>query len=196
MARPNHDPRHLAALRDYSARHRLIPSYSAIGALLGFRAKSAVAALVNRLEQAGYLTRTPENRLTPAARFFELPRSLSAVPAGTPEAAIDGPADMVSLDALLVRKPSKTVYVPIKNDSMIDAGLLPGDTAIVERQHAATANDIVVAIVDNEFTIKRLIMERGRYALKPENKAYTVLRPDPLEIFGVVTGSFRSYRRK
>jgi len=196
MARPNHDAKHLAALQDYYAEHRLIPSYSAISALLGFRAKNAAAALVGRLEGAGYFRRAPDNRLTPATRFFELPRSQSAVAAGAPEAVIDAPADMVSLDTLLVRKPSNTVYVPIKGDSMIDAGLLPGDTAIVERQHNASVDDIVVAIVEEELTIKRLIMERGRFVLKPENKAYAILRPDPLEIFGVVTGSFRSYKRK
>jgi len=196
MARPNRDAKYLATLQDYYAEHRLIPSYSAISALLGFRAKNAAAALVGRLEDAGYFRRTPDKRFTPASRFFELPRSQSAVPAGAPEAIIDAPADMVSLDTLLVRKPSNTVYVPIKGDSMIDAGLLQGDTAIVERQHTASVDDIVVAIVENEFTIKRLIMERGRFVLKPENKAYAILRPDPLEIFGVVTGSFRSYKRK
>ena len=69
MARPNHDTKHLTALQDYYARHRLIPSYSAISALLGFSAKNAAAALVRRLEEAGYLRRTPDRRLTPTERF-------------------------------------------------------------------------------------------------------------------------------
>lgn len=196
MARPNQDARHLAVLQDYYAQHRLIPSYSTISTLLGFRAKNAAAALVGRLEATGYLRRAPDNRFTPTNRFFELPRSGSAVPAGTPEALVDVPGGMVSLDTLLVHKPSQTVYVPIKSDSMIGAGLLPGDTAIVERQPTAAIDDIVVAIVDGELTVKRLIMDRGRYVLKPENRRYSILRPNPLEIFGIVTGSFRSYRPK
>ena len=55
--------------------------------------------------------------------------------------------------------------------------------------------DIVVAVVDNEFTLKRLDRERGRVVLKPENKSYPVIRPKgALEIFGVVVGQFRKYR--
>lgn len=197
MARPNHDSSHLAVLQDYYARHRLIPSYSAISALLGFRAKNAAAALVRRLEEAGYLRWTPDKRLTPTDRFFERPRAISAVRAGMPEEAVDSSADMVSLDTLLVHKPSVTFFVPIKGDSMCDVGLLDGDTAICERKQLANNGDIVVALLTNEMTIKTLSKERGRYVLKPENtaKAYPVLRPDPLEILGVVTGSFRSYRR-
>jgi len=197
VARPNHDGEHLSALQDYYAEHRLIPSYSAISKLLGFSAKNASAALAGRLEKAGYLQRTPDNRLTPTSRFFERHRALAAVRAGMPETAIDAPADMVSLDSLLVHKPSITFFTPIKGDSMIDAGLLEGDTAICERRHLANAGDIVVALLTNEVTIKTLIKESGRYVLKPENKGkdYPILRPDPLEIIGVVTGSFRSYRR-
>ncbi len=196
MARRNQDARHLAILQDYYAQHRLIPSYSAISSLLGFRAKNAAAALIRRLEERGYLQKAPNNRLTPTNRFFELPRSASAVPAGVPGSVADVSVGMVSLDTLLVHKPSQTVYVPIKGDSMIGAGLLPGDTAIVERQPTATINDIVVAIVGGELTVKRLVMDHGRYVLKPENQHYSILRPTPLEIFGIVTGSFRSYRRK
>ena len=197
VARPNHDSRHLAVLQDYYAEHRLIPSYSAISRLLGFSAKNSAAALVSRLVEAGYLRRTPDNRLTPTPRFFERPRSLTAVRAGMPEVVIDAPADMVSLDSLLVHKPSITFFTPIKGDSMIDVGLMDGDTAICERRHLTNVGNIVVALVTNEATIKTLIKEQGRYVLKPENiaKDYPILRPDPLEIIAVVTGSFRSYRR-
>lgn len=197
MARPNRDPIHLAALQDYYAEHRVIPSYSAISALLGFQAKTAAAALVRRLEQAGYLRRTPDGRITPNARFFELPRSVTAVRAGLPEALTDSAADMVSLDTLLVHKPSQTFFMPIKGDSMVDVGLLEGDTAICERRQNARVGDIVVAWIGGEATIKTLAREGGRHVLKPENQArdYPVLRPDPLELLAVVTGSFRSYRQ-
>jgi len=76
IPRPNRAPDHLAVLRDYYAEHRLIPSYAAISTLLGFT-KTAAASLVSRLEKAGFLRRTPDNRLTPTQRFFELPRSIS-----------------------------------------------------------------------------------------------------------------------
>jgi repressor LexA len=81
----------------------------------------------------------------------------------------------------------------VKGDSMIDAGLLPGDTVVVERAERADHGDIVVALVDDAYTVKRLVREQRRYVLKPENKAYPVLRPDTLEIAGIVVGSFRTY---
>lgn len=194
MARTNRDPQHLATLQDYYAQHRLLPSYSAISELLGFRAKNAAAALVSRLEAAGYIRRTPDRRLTPADRFFERARSIVSVRAGMPEAVDTSSADMVSVDSILVHKPSSTFFMPIKGDSMKDAGLLEGDTVVCERRHSANPGEIVIAFVGGEVTVKTLAKEGSRLVLKPENKAYPVLRPDPLEILGVVTGSFRSYR--
>ena len=61
-----------------------------------------------------------------------------------------------------------------------------------EKTASAKRGDIVVAIVDNQFTLKRLDVDRGRFVLKPENKAYAVIRPEgTLEIFGVMVGLVR-----
>jgi repressor LexA len=69
-----------------------------------------------------------------------------------------------------------------------------GDTVVVEKRTSANVGDIVVAIIDNEFTLKRLAREKGQIVLRPENKAYPVIRPKgDLEIFGVVVGQFRKY---
>ena len=65
---------------------------------------------------------------------------------------------------------------------------------IVEKANTANDGAIVVALVDDAYTVKRLVRENRRYVLKPENKAYPVLRPDALEIAGVVVGSFRKYQ--
>ena len=63
---------------------------------------------------------------------------------------------------------------------------------VVEKRGGARRGDIVVAIVDNQFTLKRLDLERGRFILRPENKAYPVIRPEgSLEIFGVMVGLVR-----
>jgi SOS-response transcriptional repressor LexA len=80
---------------------------------------------------------------------------------------------------------------------MSDAGIHPGDVVIVEKRASANVGDIVVAIIDNEFTLKPLHKERGRLVLKPESKSYPVIRPKgELEIFGVVVGLFRTYRKR
>lgn len=77
---------------------------------------------------------------------------------------------------------------------MIGAGILDGDAVVVEKQTSAKDGDLVIAIIDNEFTLKRLASELGRPVLRPENKAYPVIRPRrELEIFGVVVGLFRRY---
>ena len=89
-------------------------------------------------------------------------------------------------------RPSQTVLVRVKGDSMMDAGILDGDLVVVEKAAAAKRGDIVVAIVDGEFTLKTLDLERGRFVLKPENPAYPVIRPEgALEIFGVMVGLVR-----
>lgn len=79
---------------------------------------------------------------------------------------------------------------------MIDAGIHEGDIAIVEKRNLANVGDIVVAIVDNEFTLKTLDKEGGKYILRPANPAYPVIRPKgTLEIFGVLIGLIRKYRK-
>jgi repressor LexA len=101
----------------------------------------------------------------------------------------------LSIDEFLVSHPSRTILITVKGDSMIDAGIHAGDVVVVEKRVAANVGDIVVAILDNEFTLKRLDRERGRLVLKPENKAYPVIRPKgDAEIFGVVVGLCRKYR--
>ncbi|MEP6941833.1 MAG: S24 family peptidase [Betaproteobacteria bacterium] len=186
------DRSYLESLQDYYARHRALPSYATIGSLLGLRSKSSVAAMVARLKLAGLLQSTPDRRLAPTRRFFERPLADSPVHAGLPSMIDDAPADALTLDDYLIEHPSQTVLVRVKGDSMIDAGIFDGDLAVVEKRSAARRGDIVIAIVDNQFTLKRLDLERGRFVLRPENKAYAVIRPEgTLEIFGVMVGLVR-----
>jgi len=189
------DGQHLARLQDYYARHRVLPSYSRIGTLVGLNSKASVAGLVLRLKAEGFVESTPDRRLKPGRRFFERPVTES-VQAGLPTLAPDIIApDTITIDERLIPNPSKTVLIKVKGDSMIDAGIHEDDLVVVEKRGSANVGDIVVAIIDNEFTLKRLHKERGRIVLKPENKAYPVIRPKgELEIFGVVVGAFRTYR--
>jgi len=91
--------------------------------------------------------------------------------------------------------PSRTSLVRVKVESMIDAGIHDGDLIVVEQQPNANVGEIVVAIVDNEFTVKYLDREKGAFVLKPANKAFPVIRPrGRLEIFGVMAGLVRKTR--
>ena len=109
-----------------------------------------------------------------------------------PSPVDDAPADALTIDDYLIERPSQTVLIRVKGDSMMDAGILDGDLVVVEKTAAAKRGDIVVAIVDGQFTLKTLDLERGTFVLKPENKAYPVIRPEgTLEIFGVMVGLVR-----
>ena len=188
----SNDRSYLAALQEYYAQHRALPSYASIGQLLGLRSKSSVAALVARLKLAGYLDTTPDRRLAPTKRFFERPLAESPVQAGMPNPVEDAHGDAVTIDDYLIERPSQTVLIRVRGDSMIDAGILEGDLVVVEKTTTAKRGDRVVAIVDGQFTLKRLDLERGRFILVPENKAYPVIRPEGvLEIFGVMVGLVR-----
>lgn len=188
------DADHLARLRDYYADHGVLPPYSTIMSLVGFKSKSPVAALVARLKLQGFLESTPDKRLKPGRRFFERP-VCDSVRAGFPSPAGDTHHDTLTIDEYLVSHPSRTVLVTVKGDSMDGAGILPGDTVIVEKRAAANVGDMVIAIVDNEFTLKTLGREKGKFVLIPSNPAYPVIRPScDLEIFGVVVGQFRKYK--
>lgn len=188
------DAKHLARLQDYYADHSVLPPYSTIMGLLGFKSKSPVAALIARLKLQGYLESTPERRLKPGKRFFERP-IFDSVRAGMPSMADDTSYDTLTIDEYLISHPSNTVLVTVKGDSMIDAGIMPGDTVIVEKRGPANVGDMVIAIVDNEFTLKTLGKEKGQFILIPANPAYPVIRPQGgLEIFGIVIGQFRKYK--
>ena len=190
----SNDGQYLAKLQDYYTRHRVLPSYSAIGKLIGLASKASVADMVLRLKGEGFLESTPGKRLKPGRRFFERPFAES-VRAGSPNPAADLGPDILTIDDYLVSHPSKTVLIKVKGDSMIEAGIHSDDIVVVEKRTSANVGDIVVAILDNEFTLKRLDRERGRVVLKPENKSYPVIRPKgDAQIFGVVVGQFRIYR--
>jgi len=187
------DGQYLARLQDYYARHQVLPSYARIGKLVGLNSKASVAGMVLRLKSERFLESTPDRRLKPGRRFFE--RSVAdCVRAGMPSAAAEAAPDALTIDQHLVAHPSRTVLIKVKGDSMTGAGILDGDVVVVEKQSSANVGEIVVAIVGNEFTLKRLDREKGRFVLRPENKAYPVIRPKgELEIFGVVVGLVRKY---
>jgi SOS regulatory protein LexA len=184
---------YLTQLQDYYAAHGALPSYARIGELVGLRSKSSVSALIDRLAEAGLVQRTPDRRLAPGEDFFARPL-VDSVRAGLPQAANDTGQDSIAIDRYLVRQPSRTVLLSVRGDSMQDAGLLEGDNLVVDRGAPARVGDIVVAIVDNQFTVKYLAQDARGFYLKPGNIAYAPIRPQgQLEIYGVVTGSFRRY---
>jgi SOS-response transcriptional repressor LexA len=191
--RPNKDHVYLGKLRDYFAQQHILPNYEAIADLVGMRSTAAAFTMVERLKQAGFLQTSHDRRIQPGRRFFESVLLESPPTEHQQAAANDRPAGYDIVRHLL-QNPSKTVLLKVRGESMLDAGLLPNDHAVVLREATAAVGDIVVALINREYTIKYLAEDDEGLYLRPGNKEYKEIRPtDPLEIFGVVTGSFRSY---
>ena len=161
--------------------------------MVGMKSKSAVSAMVNRLREDGYLDFAPDRRLQPGKRFFE--RDLvDTVRAGSPRPANDMTDETFSIDEYLIDSPSRTIMLTVKGDSMIEVGLMPEDKVIVKKGAPAKDGDIVVAVVDNEYTVKYLAHDKEGFYLKPANKDYPPIRAkEHLELYGLVVGSFRKF---
>lgn len=189
------DEKHLEALRSYWKAHQCLPSYSGICEVVGFKSKSGVFELVGRLVEAGLIERV-DGRLAPTRKFFGRPL-IASVRAGHPEPATDEGVEILNIDDYLVDDPNRTVLCRVRGDSMKDVGLLEGDIVVVERNAVTRPNDVVVANVDNELTVKTLrLTEAGNYYLEAANPAYPAIHPKgSLEILGVVVGSFRRIRK-
>ncbi len=129
-----------------------------------------------------------------------LPLFSTKVAAGFPSPADDHVEKQLDVSEFLIDHAASTFFVTIKGDSMIDVGLLPGDKVVVDRSKTPGIGDIVLAVVDREFTIK--ILDHGANKMPrliPANStgAYRpiYIRPDTqFEIFGVVIGSFRRFK--
>lgn len=190
------DIEYLAKLQDYYVNWKSIPSYAKLCEVFGIASKSWVKTILGRLSDEGFVERTPDGVWVPTRQFFARPLAESSVQAGMPVSVTATQGEFFVIDEMLIDTPSKTTLIPVRGDSMIEAGIHDGDIAVVEKRMSANIGDIVVAIVDNEFTLKTLDKERGHFILRPANPSYPVIRPQgTLEIFGVLVGLIRKYRK-
>jgi DNA polymerase V len=115
---------------------------------------------------------TPEIFSVGESEKIERPLFLSQVPAGFPSPAEDYQDKKLDLNGLLVKRPSSTFFVRVSGPSMTGAGIFDGDLLVVDRSLPATDNKIVIAVVNGEFTVKRLRKRGERIFLVPENPAF------------------------
>lgn len=134
------------------------------------------------------------------ARSIKLPLYSSKVSAGFPSPAEEHVEKRLDPSEFLIDQKDATFFVTIQGYSMMDVGLLPNDKAVVDRSKIASIGDIVLAVLDGEFTIKTLSRSKeGRVRLLPANStgAYSpieITEDMNFEIWGVVTGSFRRFK--
>ena len=112
------------------------------------------------------------------------------VPAGFASPAADHTRKRIDLNEHLIRNGDATHIFKVKGDSMIDAGIYEGDALLIDRSIEPKHGDIVLAVLNNEFTLKRLFRKGGVIKLVPENQRYPTIVVKPEEefsVWGVVT---------
>lgn len=126
-----------------------------------------------------------------------IPFAASVVPAGFPSPAEDLVLDQLDLNDFLIKHPNATFFMRVSGDSMVDAGIFDKDILIVDRSLNAHNGQVVIAAVNGELTVKRLILQNEKAILSPENKKYkpiTIESLDELKIWGVVTNVIHSVK--
>ena len=193
---------------NYVDEHGYPPTVREIGEAVGLASPSTVHAHLANLERAGYLRRDPtkpralevtgRGRAPAGAAGRAEPRTLPLVgeiAAGGPLLAEENIEDYLTVPEPLSRG-GEEFLLRVKGESMVDAGILPGDYVVVHRQSTAQNGDVVVALAGDdeaadEATVKRFFREEGRVRLQPENAALEPLYPEHVKVLGKVVGVFR-----
>jgi repressor LexA len=197
MARPNNDQHHLRRLRDLYASERCLPSFERLAIELGFKTKNSVTRLVGRLEASGHVGRAGGGRLVPGPAFFGLDFSADSVRAGLdPDREGSGFVHEQVLVDLIASRPSRTILVPVRGESMVGVGILGGDIAVVETGVQAVNGDFVVAEIDDAHTVKefRQAGSKAHLVSHASDADVAIVPSKSLNIIGVVRGIVRAYR--
>ena len=187
------DPYMLDALRRFWRANHRMPTYSEMTRLFGYRSKNAAFRLAKKLIEEGYVEKDETGRLMPKGERLGIPL-LGYVQAGFPSPAEEELIDTLSLDEYLVDNPDASFMLKVSGDSMIDAGIHEGDVVIVEKGPRPKNGDVVLACVDNEWTLKYYQKRGNNVELVPANKNYPVIKPkNELTLGGVVKSMIRRY---
>ena len=171
------------------------PSVREICLAVGLKSTSTVHAHLNRLEEEGYIRRdaTKPRALeltdTATVRGRSVPL-VGRVTAGMPILAQQNIEEYYMLPQNLVGG-DEVFILSVQGESMIEAGILDGDFVIVRRQSHAENGDIVVAMIDDEATVKRVFYEKTRVRLQPENSAMQPIYARDVTVLGRVIALFR-----
>ena len=181
------------------------PSIRDICSALNIKSTSTVHTCLERLEQKGYIqkedgkSRTVRieglNMSEPAETSDELNIPiLGRVTAGAPILAVENYEGYIHYPAGLRALPDNEMFaLRVSGTSMIEAGILDGDIVIVEKTPFAENGDIVVALIDDEATVKTFYKENGHFRLQPENRTMLPIIVNSLMILGKVVTSIRYY---
>ena len=204
----------LTYLSDHMQQHDVPPSFDEMRDALGLASKSGVHRLVSGLEERGYI-----RRLANRARAIEILKPVTAAAGGVVTRAVETASNLVSLPLLgriaagtpieALSDPTNHLEIPaslvgsgehfaleIVGDSMVGAGILDGDTVVIQRAETARHGEIVVALINQqEATLKTLLKEPGRVGLEAANPRYETryFSTGEVEVQGKLAGLIRNY---
>lgn len=157
--------------------HERVPTYEEMKKLFGVKSKNTVAYKVKRLVDEGVLIKEGRRLVIGIVGGF---MKLGSIQAGFPTTAEETEdIEKISLDRMLMRRKGRTFLLEVQGESMKDAGIFEGDLVVIERGREPLKGDIVVARMDNEYTLKYFNIEKGKPVLIPANKRFKKIYPDP-----------------
>ena len=166
------------------------PSVREIGAAVGLRSTASVSYHLQALQEKGLIqapgAKGRKRALVTGSRPGQIP-VIGVVTAGLPILAVE------NQEGTIPWSEAGCFALRVRGDSMINAGILEGDKVIVRPQQSADNGQIVVARIDDEATVKRLLRRNGQVWLMPENDNYSPIDGTHAEIIGVVKGVVREY---
>ncbi len=170
------------------------PTVREIGEAVGLKSTSSVQYNLNVLEEAGYIVRDPllkrSIRIAGAAEKINQIPLVGTVTAGMPILANQQIEEYIAVSGIAG---GNLFALHVKGDSMFNAGIYDGDIVIVEQMPSVENGEIVVALIDDEATVKRFFKENGHFRLQPENDNYEPIIVSECNILGKVKGLIRSY---
>ena len=181
----------LNILKSFYKKHRRLPSYEEMLGLFGVSSKNSVFKAIQQFIEEGLLQKDA-NKLVPTSKFFALPL-LGMVKAGYPILSEEH-KKYLTLDEYLIEDPVSSFLLTVSGDSLIDLGIYDGDIVIIERKKEVRRGDVILAEIDQQWTLKIYRKERGtdRVYLESANSTYPPFYPKTeLKIHGVVKAVIR-----
>ena len=173
------------------------PSVREICAGVGLKSTSTVHAHLNHLEEQGYIRR--DSTKPRALEIIDGTQSrgrsvplVGRVTAGLPILAIENIEEYMTLPQEMLGR-DEVFCLRVQGESMIDAGILDGDIIVVREQNNAENGEIVVAMIEDEATVKRIYYEKTRVRLQPENQFMEPIYAENAQVIGKVVGLFRMF---
>ena len=188
------------------------PSFEEMKLALGLKSKSGIHRLITALEERGFIKRLHnkarainilskddglaiKNSDTLDKNIMNV-KLYGRIAAGTPVEAIENPEGFMSIPSEMIKNTNQHYALKVSGESMVDAGILDGDIAVLEKTELVNNGDIVVALIDNqEATLKRIRKKSNSIALEPANKNFEtrIFGPKRITIQGKLVGIIRNY---